>query len=55
VRERVGTNNRLVGLDDKAGGLRDHARSRHDLRGIDAQGQIEVVTARLHRHHDFFE
>jgi hypothetical protein len=39
VGKGVGADHGLVGLHDKAGGLADHARSRHDLRGVDAQVQ----------------
>ena len=54
MREGVGAHHRLVGLHDEAGGLRP-AASRHDLRGVDADVEAEVVAARLHRHHDFLE
>ncbi|KAI1691115.1 hypothetical protein DdX_22086 [Ditylenchus destructor] len=39
----------------QAGGLADHAAGGHDVLGVDAQVEPEVVLAGLHRHDDLLE
>ncbi len=55
VRKRIRADHGLVRLHDETGDLRHQLRRRHDLRGVDAEIEAEVVLAGLHRHHDFFE
>ena len=53
--KRIGPHHRLVWLHDKARGLADHARGWHDLGGIHAHSQIEIILAGTDRHDNFFE
>ena len=55
VRKGVGANDGLVGLHDEAGGLRHELGGRHDLRGVDAHVQAEIVAPRAHGHDDLLQ
>ena len=56
VRERVAADNCLVELHVVAGEARDHPRRARELLGLHTHGAIlEVVAARLDRHHHFLE
>src|SRR5205807_1998550 len=55
VREGVRADDGLVRLHDEAGDLRDEARSGHDVRGIEADVEMEEITARLDRHDDLLD
>jgi len=55
VRKGIGTHHRLVGLHHKTGGLAHHAAGCHDVFGVDAQVEVEVIAAGFDRHHNFFQ
>ena len=55
VRESIGADDGLVRLHRETGDARYQARSRDDLRGIDARVAAKKILARTHRHHHFFQ
>src|SRR5207237_9102201 len=56
VRERIAPDHRLVELHVVAGEPRHEPRSTRQFFGVDAGADaLEVVAARLDRHHDLFE
>ncbi len=53
--KRIGANDGLVWLYDKAGNSGNQTRCVHDLGGINARGEREGIVTGVDRHHDFFE
>jgi hypothetical protein len=55
VRERVATDDRLVGLDGIAGQARDHSRGPRDLPCDRSGVQADRRLASVQQHHDLLE